>query len=145
MKEVAASITPGKMVGLATGSVFIAICGLSSVTQAMPTGWESGGEHSAIDMQHDMGSGTDIIRLVGTRDHDEDPIPDGSTQQMNNPKKKTDQSMKPGAGSSKNRAGQGPDGQAKAKTKQSPKGDQQEQGGDRPDDRRQGKNIDPTP
>ncbi|MDR4469436.1 MAG: hypothetical protein MRJ68_14265 [Nitrospira sp.] len=144
MKKVVASITMNKALGLTLGGVFIATCGLSSATEAMPTGGVNGAERSAIVLQYAMGSGAEIARLVGTRDHDEDPTPDGSTQQMNNTKKKTDQSMKQGS-DSKSRAGQGAYGHMSTKKNKSPKPGQQEQDGDRPDDRRQGGNINPKP
>jgi len=144
MKEVVASTTMNKAFGLAMGGVFIATCGFSSVTEAMPTVKVTGGERLTIVSQHEMGSGTAIIRLVGTRDHDEDPTPSGSTQQMDNPKKKMDRSMKQGS-DSKSRAGQGTDEHNTAKRNKSVKPDRQDNQGDRPDDRRQGGNIDPKP
>ena len=144
MKEVVRSITMNKILGLALGSVFLVTCGLSSSTHAMPS--VVGGSHERLTLfsQHGMGSDLDIIRLVGTRDHDEDPTPDGSTQQMNSPKTKRDKSMKQGSGG-KSRAGQGTDEHNTAKRNKSMKHDQQDNEGDRPNDRRQGGNIVPKP
>jgi len=144
MKEIVGSIAMNKILGLALGSVFIITCGLSSSTHAMPS--VVGGSHERLTLvsQPEMGSGLDIIRLVGTRDHDEDPTPDGSTQQMNSPKTKMDKSMKQGSGA-KSRAGQGTGEHSTAKRNKSMKHDQQDNEGDRPDDRRQGGNIDPKP
>ena len=145
MKEVVASITVNKALGLAMGGVFIATCGLSSVTEAMPTVKVTGGERLTIVSQHGMGSGAAIIRLVGTREHDEDPTPNGSTQQMDNPKKKMDKSMKQAPGAKSN-ADQRTDEQPSAKRSQSPQTENEiGQGIDRPDDRRQGQNLERKP
>ncbi|NGZ94549.1 MAG: hypothetical protein CV089_00185 [Nitrospira sp. WS110] len=147
MKQVVESITMDKAVGLAIGGVFIAVCGLSSVTEAMPMVGITGDERMTIVSQSGEGSGAEILRLVGTRDHDEDPTPDGSTQHMNNPKNKMDKSMKQGPGA-KSRSGQGDGTGEHTGATGNPSAHSDEKIGkgiDRPDDRRQGQNLERKP
>lgn len=147
MKQGVASSMMNEAVGLAIGGVFIATCGLSSVTEAKPTVGITGNERVTIASQSKVDSGAEILTLVGTREHDADSTPDGSTQQMNNPKNKMDKSMKQGP-SAKSRSGQGGGTGEHTGATGDPSAHSDEKIGkgiDRPDDRRQGQNLERKP
>lgn len=147
MKQVVTSSTMNKAVGLTIGGVFIAICGLSSVTEAMPTVGFANDERVTMAPQHGVGSDARLLKLVDTRDHDEDASTNRSTTEMNKPKKKSDKSMKT-VPHAKSRSGQGGGAGKHSGATGEPSAQSDEKIGkgiDRPDDRRQGQNLERKP
>ena len=121
--------------------LMVAVFGLSPFAEARPL------TSSLMAVDHQLCSDAAVIRLVDTRDHDEDASVDRSTTEMSTPKKKPDTSMKhrPDA---KNQSGQNrKTNEQQTKESQSAPSDEQlslkeaNDTLDRPDDRRQGKNL----
>ncbi len=146
MGRVIVPITTKVIRGLVFGGLTIAMFGLSSIAEATPLV----GSVKAADRQ--FGSENALMRLVDTRDHDEDASADRPTTDKSTPKKKTDKSMKhaPGAKDQSNQK-DGKNTQHDTKGSKSAQSDEQlsldeaNEKLDRPDDRRQGMNLERKP
>lgn len=132
--------------GSVFGGLMIAMFGVTSITEAMPLV----GSVKAADPQ--LGSENALLRLVDTRDHDEDASADRPMTEKSSPKKKVEKSMKQAPGA-KDQSSQkhGKNTQYGAKGSKSAQSDEQmslEEANDkldRQDDRRQGKNLERKP
>jgi hypothetical protein len=134
---------PRKVIqGSVFGGLLIAAFGLSPFAEARPL------TTSAKAVDHQVGSGAALQKLVDTRDHDEDAATDRSMTEKSSSKKKADKSMKQAPGA-KGQASQkhGKNEQYDTKGSKSAQSDEQlslEEANeklDRPDDRRQGQNL----
>jgi hypothetical protein len=138
---------PAKVIrGSMFGGLIIATFGLSSIAEAtlFP------GSVKAAD--HQFYSETALLRLVDTRDHDEGASADRPMTEKSTPKKKTDQSMKHAPGvkdqsSRKHRTNEQHDdkGSKSAESDEQLSLEEANDKLDRPDDRRQGKNLERKP
>lgn len=127
------------------GSLFVglmvAVFGLSPFAEARPL------TSSLMAVGHHLCSDAAVIRLVDTRDHDEDASVDRSTTEMSTPKKKPDTSMKHRPGAKKQSGQKRKTNEQQTKESHSAPSDEQvslkeaNDTLDRPDDRRQGKNL----
>lgn len=131
--------------GSVCGGLMIAMFGLSSITEAAPL-------IGSVKMaDHQFGSDAGLMSLVDTRDHDADASADHSTAEKSTPKK-MDKSMKqvPAAKDQSNQK-HGKNEQPGTKASKSAQSDEQlsieeaDKKLDRPDDRRQGKNLERKP
>lgn len=146
MMRINAPVTMKIIRGSMFGGLTVAAFGLLPFAEARPL------TTSVMAVDHQFSSDAALIRLVDTRDHDEDASADRSTTEMSTPKKKTDKSMKQ-APEAKNRSIQKHRKNEQHETKESKSAPSDEQLSlkeandkpDRPDDRRQGKNLERKP
>jgi hypothetical protein len=139
-------VTKKVILGSVFGVLMVAVFGLALFAEARPL------TTSVTAVGHQFSSDPAIMRLVDTRDHDEDASADRPTTEKNSPKKKTDKSMKQAPGA-KDQSSQkhGKNTQYGTKGSKSVQSDEQlslqEANGklDRQDDRRQGKNLERKP
>lgn len=146
MGKVIVPIPTKVILGSVFGGLLIATFGLSSIAEATPLLW------SVKAADHQMGVEAALLRLVDTRDHDEDASADRSTTENNAPKKKMDKSMKqvPAAkdqSSQKQRKTEQHDTKGGKSTQSDEQLSLEEANKklDRPDDRRQGQNLERKP
>ena len=151
MDNIFASITTKTAAGVVAGAVLIAAFGFSSVAKAAPLPGADVDARAVTALMSvtNLGSGSDtaVLKLVGTREHDDDAAADRTSADMSSSKKKTDPSVKPMPGTTKQSGqGHGSEGKSAAKGSSSANtNDELGQGIDRQDDRRQGKNIERKP
>jgi hypothetical protein len=134
------------MRGLVFAGLMVAALGLSPLAEARPL------TRSLMVSDHQFSSDAAPIKLVDARDHDADASADHPTTEMSPPKKKTEKSMKE-APDAKNQSSQKHRKSEQHGTKESKSAPSDEQLSlkeandkpDRPDDRRQGKNLERKP
>ncbi len=150
MDNIFASITTRTALGVVAGAVLISAFGFLSVAKAAPLPGAVVDARMVAELMSvtnlGIGSDTAVPKLVGTREHD-DAAADRTSAEMSSSKKKTDPSVKPMPGTTK-QSGQGHGTEGKSAAKENSSANTNEelgQGIDRQDDRRQGKNIERKP
>jgi hypothetical protein len=146
MSRTISPVTTKVIRGLVFAGLMVAALGLSLFAEARPL------TSSLMASDHQFSSDAALIKLVDTRDHDADASADHPTTEMSPTKKKSEKSMKQ-APDAKNQSSQKHRKNEQPNIKGSKSAPSDEQLSlkeandklDRPDDRRQGKNLERKP